>query len=332
MAQWLIEDGIGERRAALIAGGRIVEMALEWDDDPCPRAGAICPARLLRGADATGRAVVRLESGPDIQLAPVPLGLAEGARLLIEIVREALPEAGGLKPARARAADPGAVEGAGPDLIARLRAGSVPMRLLAGAETLRDHGWDEHMEEAESGIVARPEALLRISPTPAMTLIDVDGSSAPLALALAGARLAGEAIRRFGIAGSIGIDLPTLTGKADRQAAAAALDAALPQPFERTAVNGFGFLQLVRRRERRSVVERLHADPAGAAARALLAQAARAAGAGEVRLVGHPRVIDRIAAGPGWVAQLESRLGAPVALRRDGALAISQEHVTRAYP
>ena len=332
MAQWLVEDGIGERRAALVDDGRIVEMAVEWDDDPPPRAGAIRPARLVRGADATGRGIARLDEGADVQLSPVPPGVAEGARLLVEIVREALPEGGGLKPARARAAAPGAVAGAGPDLMARLEAGIVPVRLLSGAGTLQDHGWAESLEEAESGIVARADALLRISLTPAMTLIDVDGSSAPPALALAGARLAGEAIRRFGIAGSIGIDLPTLTGKADRQAAAAALDAALPPPFERTAVNGFGFLQIVRKRERRSVMERLRADPVGAAARALMAQAARATGAGEVRLAGHPRVIDRIAAGPGWVARLEGRMGASVVLQADGALAISRGHVARAFP
>ena len=68
---------------------------------------------------------------------------------------------------------------------------------------------------------------------------------------MAGAAAAARAIRRLGIGGSIGIDLPTLAAQAERQAAAAALDAVLPQPFERTAVNGFGFLQIVRRRERR---------------------------------------------------------------------------------
>ena len=43
----------------------------------------------------------------------------------------------------------------------------------------------------------------------------------------------------------------------ERQAVAAAIDAALPQPFERTAVNGFGFLQIVRRRARASLPELL---------------------------------------------------------------------------
>ena len=116
-----------------------------------------------------------------------------------------------------------------------------------------------------------------MSLTPAMTLFDVDGSLAPAELAIAGAAAAGRAIRRMGIAGSIGIDLPTLAGRAEQQAAAAALDAALPPPFERTAVNGFGFLQVVRRRERPSLAGIVQGDPAGAAARCCAGRSAAAA-------------------------------------------------------
>jgi hypothetical protein len=185
------------------------------------------------------------------------------------------------------------------------------------------------MEEAASGLVARPDALLRIALTPAMTLIDVDGAAAPADLAIAGARLAGQMIRRFGLAGSIGIDLPTMPDKAGRQAAAAALDAVLPQPFERTAVNGFGFLQIVRRRTRASVMERLAADPVAAAALALLRQAERASGHGALTLVAHPQVIARLAARPHWIDALARRVGAAVVLSERPGLAISGGHAVR---
>jgi hypothetical protein len=230
---------------------------------------------------------------------------------------------------RAAAADAETREG--PDLRARLGATGVLVR-TPGAEgyPLEEYGWSEALEQAASGIVATPHVLLRIALTPAMTLIDVDGAGAPSEVALAGARASGETIRRFGISGSIGIDLPTVADKTGRQAAAAALDDALPQPFERTAVNGFGFLQIVRRRERASLIETVQADPVLTAALALLYQAERAQGYGEARLQANPAVVARIATRADWVDALARRLGAPVALRPDERLAISAGHASRA--
>jgi hypothetical protein len=160
-----------------------------------------------------------------------------------------------------------------------------------------------------------------------MTLFDVDGALPPAELAIAGAAAAARAIRRFGIGGSIGVDLPTLASKAERLAAAAAIDALLPQPFERTAVNGFGFIQIVRRRERPSLPELLQSDPVGAAARFLLRRAERATGAGERVIAAAPAVIARIEANRPWIDQIERRIGARAILRADPALAISAGHV-----
>jgi ribonuclease G len=164
-----------------------------------------------------------------------------------------------------------------------------------------------------------------------MTLFDVDGDLAPAELATAGAAAAALAIRRFGIAGSIGIDLPTLADRIDRQAAAAALDAVLPQPFERTAVNGFGFLQVVRRRDRASIPEIVQGDPVGASARALLRRAELTSGIGTRTLHANPAVIARIEANPAWLELLARRTGAPVALRAEAGLAISAGHVHSAH-
>ena len=118
--------------------------------------------------------------------------------------------------------------------------------------------------------------------TPAMTLIDVDGNLPAAELAMAGARAGAAAIRRHGIGGSIGVDLPTVDSKAVRLAAAEAVDELLPKPFERTAVNGFGFLQIVRPRSHASLFE-LAAERASFEARVLLRTGAREIGA--VRLV-----------------------------------------------
>jgi hypothetical protein len=330
LAEWLYEAGIGEARAALVEGGEIVEIAIERDTERGPRAGTIATARLTRKADASGRGLVTLADGVIAQLTPVPGGLSEGSALLVEIIREALPEGTSLKPARARAAPPEAKPATGPDLLARITSSRVPVRRIGQNPDLLEHnGWSEALEEATSGIIARPQAMLRVSLTPAMTLIDVDGAGSAAELAIAGARLAGKVIRRFAIAGSIGIDLPTLTGKADRQAAAAALDSVLPQPFERTGVNGFGFLQIVRRKIRLSLPELIAADPVLAASLALLRQAERATGYGALTIQAHPGVIARIESRQDWLDMLATRIGATVGLREDARLAISAGHASR---
>ncbi|WP_174274215.1 ribonuclease [Sphingomonas bacterium] len=328
MPRWLYEAGIGEARAALVDRGRILEARIEPEGDG-PRVGTIAEARLRARADATGRGRVLLADGLEAEILDLPPSLAEGCKLMVEVIREALGEAHRAKPMRVRLLAEG-VPAPGPDLLAQIVAtGFAVEPLRAAADTLEEHGWSELLEEAASGLVARPSALLHISLTPAMVLIDVDGGGAAAALAVAGAKLAGETIRRFDLAGSIGIDLPTTPARADRIAAAEALDQVLPQPFERTAVNGFGFLQIVRRRTRPSLMERIAADRIGFAARGLLRRAERAGGRGSVELVAAPVVIDRLEANPAWLEELRRRTGTALRLRAEAGRPISAGHAQR---
>ncbi|MBV9840237.1 MAG: ribonuclease [Sphingomonadaceae bacterium] len=331
MAEWLYEDGIGENRAALVDGGTIIEAAIELDET-APLVGAVMAARLGPPVPPSS-ALARLEDGEAL-VSPVPRGIGEGGHILVEIVREAIPEPGNPKLPLARPATDDAVPRAAPRLLERIGATGLPVhRLRTGdPDRLEQSGWSELLDEAASGQIAFAGGRLRLSLTPAMALFDVDGALAPLPLAIAGAGAAGRAIRRLGIGGSIGIDLPTLASKADRQAAAAAFDAVLPQPFERTAVNGFGFLQIVRRRERPSIPEQLRADRTGAAARALLRAAEHSRGIGARTLVAAPTLVDRITARPEWVERLARSLGAPVMLRAEASLAISAGYVAVEHP
>ncbi|HZG10095.1 MAG TPA: ribonuclease [Allosphingosinicella sp.] len=321
MAEWWVEEGIGETRAILIEAGRIAEAVIELPET-LP-AGTILPARLARILVPGRRGLLLLPDGGEAIVEPLPPGVTEGQTFPAEIVREPIPEAGRPKRALCR---PGAESmREGPRLRARLPGARLHGN--CGPDRFENAGWTELLEEAASGEITFSGGALRMSVTPAMTLFDVDGILPPAALAVAGAEAAARAIRRMGIGGSIGIDLPTLPGKAERQAAAAALDAALPQPFERTAVNGFGFLQVVRRRTRASLPELLQSDPAGAAARALLRQAEWARGTGERTLAAAPSVIARMESRPNWLDALARRIGAPVALRPEPGLAISAGHV-----
>ncbi|MGN7160549.1 ribonuclease [Sphingomonas sp. SAFR-052] len=324
MADWIVERGIGEVRAARIVDGEIVEARIEPDD--ALRAGTVLSARLVRRLPVRNEGLVAWEDGEAL-LSPLPRAVTEGATLLVEITRPALFEPSKPKRARARPAAPDAQPSQGPSIA------DLPDARIVGPfdrDLLGEAGWPLLIEEATTGRVAFPGGALSIALTPAMTLIDIDGEFAPAALAVAGARAAAAAIARLDITGSIGIDLPTVNDKAARLAAAEAIDEILPQPFERTAVNGFGFLQIVRRRSRSSLPELFAHVPAHA--RALLRQAERTGGSGERTLAAHPAVVAAIAARPDWIAAVERTLGAPLALRADNALAISAGHVQARFP
>ena len=304
MPEWLYEAGIGEARAALIDGGTIVEAIVERAG---LRLGTVAPARLVDLIPG-GMGRVALADGEAL-LIRIPPGTTQGAALTVEIVREVIPEPGRPKLARARATDAEPVPG--PDLLARIAATGVPVLhcLAHQPDALEAAGWSEILDEAITGEIVFPLGALRLSPTPAMTLFDVDGPAPIEPLAIAAARSVARAIRRHGIGGSIGIDFPTLAGKAPRQAVAEAIDAHLAPPFERTAVNGFGFLQIVRPRPRASLPELLRADPAGTAARAALRRIEREPPGTPL---GHrlpAAVIAWLAARPALLAELARRTG-----------------------
>lgn len=301
MAEWLYEDGIGEARAALVEGDRILAACIERPDTL--RVGTVAPARL------TERLVATLDDGTAILLDRAPPGVTLGASLTVEITREAIPEPGRAKRARGRVT--AAPPAPGADLHARIAASPWPVRRLHAhaRDELEAAGWSEVLEEAESGEIVFAGGALRMTPTPAMTLFDVDGDGAIDQLALRAATAVALAIRRHAIGGSIGIDFPSITGKALRQDVAAALDAALPPPFERTAVNGFGFLQIVRPRPRASLPERLREDPVGAAARAALRLIERTPAGTSNRFHLPAAVRERIEARPDWIAMLVQRTG-----------------------
>ena len=329
MAEWLYEDGIGESRAALVEDGRIVEALIEWNDVAWP-AGTVTEARIGEIDRAHGRGFVLLPDASAAILSPVPPGLPpQGSRVHVEIVREPIAEGRREKWPKARLTD-AAVAPALP-LYDRL---APPVRHLAGtdADALEAAGWSELIEEAASGWVAFPGGALLISLTPAMTLLDVDGTLPPAELAMAGAAAAAAAIRRLGLSGSIGIDLPSVEGKAARAAAAEAFDALMPQPFERTAVNGFGFLQIIRPRVRRSLPEMIASDPAGAALRLLLRRAERCGGHGAIRLIAAPSLTARLEAHPEWTALLAQRTGRRIHLQPDTAMATWGGHVEAEHP
>lgn len=315
MPEWLVERGIGETRAALIGNGEILEARFELDGSV--PAGTILPVRLANVGHAGRQAIAIADGGIEYLLPRGAAGATEGATINIEVTREAIPGAESWKRPLARVTD--APVCALPSLAQRL--GARELRFPAPEDELGGAGWDDLIDAARTGSMTFAGGELRLSPTPAMTLIDVDGHLPPAELAMEGAAEAARAVRLLDIGGSIGIDLPTTSGKEARQRAAAAIDSALPRPFERTAINGFGFVQVIRPRLRSSLLE-LAQDRPGFEARDLLRRAAFEP-AGPKRLVAHSAVIRLLTDRGDWIDQLARQIGGVVQLRADPALPIS---------
>jgi hypothetical protein len=306
LPEWFVERGIGENRSVRIHAGEIVEARVLLEGvEP---AGAILEGRLIE----TGFPAVAQVEGQQYLLPKGAPGVTEGAAIRIEVTRERIP---GIEPwKRPLARLTGLALGSAEPLDAEILPFPSP------EDRLEQAGWSDLIEEARSGVVRFEGGELRISLTPAMTLIDVDGRLPPFDLAVASAVAAARMILRHGIGGSIGIDLPTIAGKDQRQAVGAAIDANLPLPFERTAMNGFGFIQIVRARARASTFE-LASDRVPFEARVLLRKVAMDR-TGATCLVAHPAVSAVFERKVAWIEALARQIGGRVTLRSDQSLPI----------
>ncbi|MEI6642624.1 MAG: ribonuclease [Novosphingobium sp.] len=322
MAEWLVEEGIGEARAVLVDRGEILAARVCWGEPW--RAGAVAEARLASRIPGTRRVAVRLPDGSEALGEAFDPALTEGQPVLVRVTRGAIAEKGRAKLPQVRPAAKGEAPRAGPALADDLAAGIHPVRRVpVQGAALSEAGWDELVGEALAGEVAFAHGSLVVSPTPAMTLIDVDGPPPLPALALAAVPAMAAALLRFDIGGSVGIDFPSLAEKGQRRLVDEALERALADAGwqgERTGMNGFGFVQLVSRLERASLVARFARHPAGAAARRLLRQAERVAEPGTLLLTAHPAV--RRAVREEWEAQLARRTGRTLRWHEDAGLAL----------
>ena len=318
MAEWLVERGIGEDRAILLEGERVLAARLTWPGDITT--GPV-DARLVRRAKGASRGLARTADGLEINVSGLASDASEGSTIGVRITRAPIAESGRLK--RAQGVHKGAQEhrdaqkpGTLADTLPQAR---IVHRFPSGL-------WEETWSEAWTGEVAFAGGSLIASVTPAMTVIDIDGDLPPRELALAAVPAVAMAVRRFDLGGSIGIDFPTLPDKAQRRAVDEELAQALSDwPHERTAMNGFGFVQLVARLEGPALLHRLHFHRSAAAARMLLRRGELAEGTGPRLLLRcHPAVAERLT--DEWQAELARRSGRQVVIERDPALALEGGH------
>jgi hypothetical protein len=316
-AEWLYEDGIGEERAILVEGGALRAARVDWGEPV--RAGMVADATLASRPAGSSRGTVRLGDGAEALIDGLPSGAREGAVLRVRITRGAIAERGRTKLPHARPAPDAELRPALSLLeVLRHEGASVRAVRVAGPE-FAAHGWDDLVGEALSGEVPFAGGRLLVIPTPAMTLIDIDGALPAKALALAAASAIAAALPRLDIVGPIGIDFPHLPERRDRQAVDTALAEALGAwRGERTAMNGFGFVQLVSRLERPSLVAR-YARRTAAAARILMRAAERVAEPGRLRLTA-PATLQQ-AVPSAWLAELARRTAREIEWQVDETLA-----------
>ena len=304
MAEWLVEDGIGEKRALLVDGDKVLAAKLRWPGEL--HAGQQIAAKLTTKRGARGTAT--MPDGREVLVDKLPRDASEGGTLDLVITRDAMAERGRYKLPAARPA--GAFD-AGDCVFA---TGRSVHRFPRGL-------WEELWDTASSGEVNFGGGSLIFFVTPAMTVVDIDGVLPPRELALAACKPLARALQQSDLGGNIGIDFPTLEAKADRKAVDAALDLALSDwPHERTAMNGFGLVQIVARLDGPSLLHRFATSRTGMAARMALRRAEMVEGAGTTLLTVHPALKAKLK--PEWMTELERRTGRPLRLETDPGLAI----------
>lgn len=308
MPEWLIEEGVGETRALLIAGERVLAARLQWPGELI--AGARVTGQLTAKLKGTRRGVALLEDGREALVDHLPPSVTEGQSLDLVITRAALAERGRFKRAQARTAAADS-----PSPVSGWPEGRAVRRFPSGL-------WEDVWHAASSASLDTPGGEVLLSVTPAMTVIDIDGVGTPRAVALAAVPAIGRALAWFGLGGNIGIDFPTLQTKDDRRAVDDALGAALAGwPHERTAMNGFGFVQLVARLEGPSLLHRFATSRVAMCARLALRIGEQAEGNGPVlELRVHPALKAKLK--PQWLDDLARRTGRTVRLETDPGLAL----------
>jgi ribonuclease G len=299
---------IGETLHAHVEGGALVELHLRRDHDPLPF-GHVTDAIVREQVGARLRVDCNGVEAWLIGSPHHPLG----TRRAVRVVRAPTPEPGQIKRAHV-------VEHSG-----LAEAAAAPTFASDFPDSFEIEDW---CDRAISGHVPFTGGSLSLERTRAGLVIDVDGRGPALDINLSAARKIAQALRLFQVGGMVMVDFITAENRRDRLELDAALDAALkkdPRAFERTAINGFGMVQIVRAKRGASLIDQLcgvrrHAPSLETQTLMLLDEAARSVGAGLRTLVARREILATLEKWPSLLEELRAKLGANVKMAADDTI------------
>ena len=243
------DDAPGERRFAVVEYGNIVEIHIQRD---ALWALGECGAGRIDRKTPSGAYVVA-DDGSELLLRG-KTNAPDGARVPFAVTREAISEPGRIKP---------------PEILLRDSAHDEPLigkdalwdaRVASLGQSAINASVAEGFDVAIAGQSQLGDVTISFQRTKAGLVFDIDGIGDAFAINRVAATETARLLRLYQVGAMVMIDFVSMESKAQRMQLAEAFDAASladPRPFERTAINGYGMMQVVRARPRPSVLDQL---------------------------------------------------------------------------
>lgn len=329
----VIEEAVGETRAAVYEGKRIAELhTWRWSDKAKPRAGDIFSGRITRIEKSLAAAFVDLGHGPDGFLkfsnAPGAPRLTEGKYIHVRITRDAEPGKGPVL----KFVDIAEDNFKGP--IKHTTLETFLAQRFAGLTI--DKAAVNIIEEAvQTEIAIKGGGSISIERTRALTAIDVDKGHANSGfdVSLAAAQLIAMQLRLRGLGGLFVIDFPNLRQAKQREKLFDEVTTAFEGDTEAikiAPISRFGTMEMTRAKTRLSLDETL-CDAYGhptVETRALMAlrrleREGRASGGAKLTLTVAEDVYAWLSADNiAWQEEMTRRLGARYTVKSGDSLTV----------
>jgi len=242
------DDAPGERRAAFVENGNIVEIHIQRD---ALWALGECGAGRIDRKTPSGAYVIADDNSE--LLLRSKMGAPEGARIMFEVTREAIAEPGRNKPPEIILREGVCEPLMGKDALWDARMASLGQSIIKASIA-------EGFDIAIAGQSQLGDVTISFQRTKAGLVFDIDGIGDAFAINMIAATEIARLLRLYQVGAMVLIDFVSMESKAQRTQIAEAFDAASVadlRPFERTAINGYGMMQVVRARPRPSVLDQL---------------------------------------------------------------------------